>query len=51
MTPGIWNPLPYFDTVNNDNQLGNIKSVESFYKAAQGGHAARGVVGRPLGRR
>ena len=36
-TPGIWNPLPYFDTVNNDDQLGNIKSVESFYKAAQSG--------------
>ena len=36
-TPGIWNPLPYFDTVNNNKQLGNIKSVESFYKAAKNG--------------
>jgi phospholipase C len=36
-TPGIWNPLPYFDTVNNNNQLGNIKSVENFYKAAKSG--------------
>ena len=36
-TPGIWNVLPYFDTVNNDHQLGNIKSVQSFYQAAQTG--------------
>jgi phospholipase C len=36
-TPGIWNPLPYFDTVNDDHQLGNIKSVDSFYNAAQRG--------------
>ncbi len=36
-TPGIWNPLPYFDTVKNDNQLGNIQSVDHFYKAAESG--------------
>ncbi|MGO9872219.1 MAG: alkaline phosphatase family protein, partial [Acidimicrobiia bacterium] len=36
-TPGIWNPLPYFDTVKNDHQLGNIQSVDHFYKAAQSG--------------
>ena len=48
-TPGIWNPLPYFDTVSNDEQLGNIQSVESFYKAAAERHAARGVVGGPVG--
>jgi phospholipase C len=36
-TPGIWNPLPYFDTVNQDNQRGNIKSVTSFYQAAKDG--------------
>ena len=36
-TPGIWNPLPYFDTVNNDDQLGNIQSVANFYKAARSG--------------
>jgi phospholipase C len=36
-TPGIWNPLPYFDTVNNDGQLGNIKSIAKFYSAAQSG--------------
>jgi len=36
-TPGIWNPLPYFDTVRNDGQLGNIKSVSGFYAAAKAG--------------
>jgi phospholipase C len=34
-TPGIWNPLPYFDTVRNNNQLGNIRSVDKFYAAAK----------------
>ena len=33
-TPGIWNPLPWFDTVKADNQLGNIRSVDHFYAAA-----------------
>ncbi len=36
-TPGIWNPLPYFDTVKPDGQLGNIQSVANFYKAAAAG--------------
>jgi phospholipase C len=36
-TPGIWNPLPYFDTVRQDNQLGNIQSVDGFYAAAKAG--------------
>jgi phospholipase C len=36
-TPGIWNPLPYFDTVKNDGQLGNIQPVNSFYAAAKAG--------------
>ncbi len=30
-TPEIWNPLPYFDDVHADKQLGNIQGVESFY--------------------
>jgi phospholipase C len=30
-TPEIWNPLPFFDTVRNDNQMGNIQGLESFY--------------------
>jgi phospholipase C len=36
-TPGIWNPLPYFDTVKADHQLGNIQSVSRFYAAAKSG--------------
>jgi phospholipase C len=37
-TPGIWNPLPWFDTVQADNQLGNIQSVDKFYAAAKSGN-------------
>jgi phospholipase C len=36
-TFGIWNPLPYFDTVRADGQVGNIQSVSNFYSAAKGG--------------
>jgi phospholipase C len=36
-TPGIWNPLPYFDTVKDDNQLSNIQSVANYYAAAKSG--------------
>ena len=36
-TPGIWNPLPGFDTVKQDGQLGNIQCVDNFYKAAKNG--------------
>jgi phospholipase C len=36
-TPGIWNPLPYFDTVRQDGQLGNIQSVANFYSQAKAG--------------
>ena len=36
-TPGIWNPLPYFDTVRDDGQLGNIQTVDNFYTAAKKG--------------
>lgn len=36
-TPGIWNPLPYFDTVKQDGQLGNIQPVDNFYSAAKEG--------------
>ena len=37
LTPGIWNPLPYFDTVRADGQLGNIQSITNFYAAARTG--------------
>jgi phospholipase C len=36
-TPGIWNPLPWFDTVRADGQLGNIQSVDNFYAQARSG--------------
>jgi phospholipase C len=36
-TPGIWNPLPYFDTVRDDHQLGNIRPVRAFIHAARSG--------------
>jgi phospholipase C len=36
-TPGIWNPLPWFDTVKADGQLENIQSVDKFYEAAKSG--------------
>src|SRR5664280_1378483 len=36
-TPGIWNPLPWFNTVQNDHQLGNIQDVDKFYAAAKAG--------------
>ena len=36
-TPGIWNPLPYFDTVRQDGQLGNITTLSNYFKAAKAG--------------
>ncbi|MFL6238662.1 MAG: alkaline phosphatase family protein [Actinomycetes bacterium] len=36
-TPGIWNPLPNFDTVRDDGQLGNIQDAKNFYAAARKG--------------
>jgi len=35
--PGIWNPLPGFDTVKQDGQLGNIQPTTNFYTAAKKG--------------
>jgi phospholipase C len=36
-TPEIWNPLPYFDTVKQDGELGNIQQLSQFYSAAKNG--------------
>ena len=36
-TPGIWNPLPYFTDVQQDDQLGNIESLPNFFTAAKNG--------------
>jgi phospholipase C len=35
--PGIWNPLPSFDTVKQDNQLDHIQTVDNFLAAAKNG--------------
>ncbi len=35
--PGIWNPLPGFDTVKQNGQLGNIQPVNNFLTAAKAG--------------
>jgi phospholipase C len=37
-TPGIWNPLPSFDTVRQDHQLGNIRDTSRFYSDLRSGH-------------
>jgi phospholipase C len=36
-TPGIWNPLPWFDTVKQDGELGNIQPLRRFKKAVAAG--------------
>jgi phospholipase C len=36
-TPGIWNPLPYFDTVKQDRQRENIAPFDEFLQAAHHG--------------
>jgi phospholipase C len=36
-TVGWWNPLPFFDTVKDDNQLSNIQPVQNFYEQAREG--------------
>jgi phospholipase C len=36
-TPGLWNPLPEFTTVIQDQQLGNIKHHDRFFAAARKG--------------
>jgi phospholipase C len=36
-TPGIWNPLPHFTDVHQDNQVGNIQTLTNFFSAAKAG--------------
>jgi len=36
-TPGIWNPLPSFTDVTQDNQLGNVQSLSNFFSQARKG--------------
>ncbi len=35
--PGIWNPLPAFTDVHQDNQLGNIKKTDVFFSDFKNG--------------
>ena len=37
-TPDIWNPLPGFQTVHQDNQLGNIQSSNNYFRDARKGN-------------
>jgi phospholipase C len=39
-TPGIWNPLPRFDDVRQDHQIGDIQPLGDFYRAALKGRLA-----------
>ncbi len=34
-TPEIWNPLPYFTTVTNDGEQGNIQGLDQFFADAR----------------
>src|SRR5207253_450680 len=36
-TPGRWNPLPWFDTVRDDDELTNIQTLDHFYEDARNG--------------
>jgi phospholipase C len=36
-TPGIWNPLPWFDTVHQDGELGNIQTISHLTDDAKNG--------------
>jgi phospholipase C len=36
-TPEIWNPLPFFTTVHQDNEVGNIQTLDHFFADVQAG--------------
>jgi len=36
-TPGIWNPLPYFDTVRQDGEAEDVAPLQDFFTAARTG--------------
>jgi phospholipase C len=36
-TPGIWNPLPSFEDVNQDGQENNVQTLTNFFTAAKNG--------------
>ena len=45
-TPGIWNPLPSFDTVREDRQLGDIRDTSSLFTALRTNRLPAGLLGR-----
>ena len=49
--PSIWNPLPCFDTVQQDHQLGNIQPLDNFFSAARKRARCRRSRGSPRRRR
>ena len=46
-TPSIWNPLPEFSDVRQDDQTGNIVAVDPALHRRPERHASRGLVGDP----
>jgi phospholipase C len=36
-TPGIWNPLPDFDTVKQNGEIANVQTLSNYFKAARSG--------------
>jgi phospholipase C len=36
-TPGIWNPLPLFEDVQQDHQVGNLQGLHNYFTAANAG--------------
>ncbi len=48
-TPGIWNPLPYFDTVRDDGQQSQHPDGCQLLRPSQAGLAAGRVVGGAIG--
>jgi phospholipase C len=36
--PQIWNPLPWFETVNQDNETANVESLDNYFVAAKEGN-------------
>ena len=36
-TPGIWNPLPFFDTVHEDHEIHDVQPIKNFYEQSASG--------------
>ena len=40
-TPGIWNPLPSFETVKADGELGNVQDLQQLLHGGEKRYASR----------